>query len=98
MSVRAHASAAAAVSSSRARESASVGRRLRGDVDMRQYVPEVMRMCARLRITERPWLDEDPTIAERVAVTVPSARSVTTRNQTDPSAACAVRQLREPTA
>ncbi len=30
---------------------------LRGDVDMRRYVPEVMRLCARLRIAEPPWLD-----------------------------------------
>ena len=41
---------------------------LRGDVDLRRYVPEVMRLCARLRITEPPWLEEDASIAERVAL------------------------------
>ncbi len=40
---------------------------LRGDMDLRRYVPEVMRLCARLDITEPPWLD-DPVIAERVAL------------------------------
>jgi len=39
---------------------------LRGDIDLRRYVPEVMRLCANLDITEPPWL-EDPAIAERVA-------------------------------
>ena len=38
---------------------------LRGDVDMRRYVPEVMSLCARLDITEPPWLD-DESIRERV--------------------------------
>jgi hypothetical protein len=38
---------------------------LRGDVDMALYVPEVMRLCARLHIAEPPWLD-DPGLAERV--------------------------------
>jgi hypothetical protein len=38
---------------------------LRGDVDMRRYAPEVMRLCARFGIVERPWLD-DPGLAERV--------------------------------
>lgn len=40
---------------------------LRGDVDMRRYVPEVMRLCARLGIAEPPWLDS-PEVAERVAL------------------------------
>jgi hypothetical protein len=41
---------------------------LRGDIDLRRYVPEVMRLCARLRISEPPWLKDDPAIAERVAL------------------------------
>jgi hypothetical protein len=40
---------------------------LRGDVDMRRYVPEVMRLCARLGLVEPPWLDE-PEVADRVAL------------------------------
>lgn len=32
---------------------------LRGDVDMRRYVPEVLSLCARLEIAEPPWMDED---------------------------------------
>jgi hypothetical protein len=40
---------------------------LRGDVNMKRYVPEVMRLCAVLGIDEPPWLaDED--VAERVAL------------------------------
>ena len=38
---------------------------LRGDVDMRRYVPEVMSLCARLEISEPPWM-EDEAIRERV--------------------------------
>ena len=38
---------------------------LRGDVDMRRYVPEVMSLCARLDIYEPPWID-DEAIRERV--------------------------------
>lgn len=38
---------------------------LRGDVDMRRYVPEVMSLCARLDISEPPWID-DAAIKERV--------------------------------
>ena len=38
---------------------------LRGDADMRRYVPEVMSLCARLDIKEPPWLD-DEAIRERV--------------------------------
>ena len=38
---------------------------LRGDVDMRRYVPEVMSLCARLDIKEPPWID-DESIRERV--------------------------------
>jgi hypothetical protein len=37
---------------------------LRGDVDMRRYVPEVMSLCARLDIAEPPWMD-DESIRER---------------------------------
>lgn len=38
---------------------------LRGDVEMRRYVPEVMSLCARLDIKEPPWMD-DESIRERV--------------------------------
>jgi hypothetical protein len=41
---------------------------LRGDIDLRRYVPEVMRLCERLRIIEPPWLDDDQALAERVAL------------------------------
>jgi hypothetical protein len=40
---------------------------LRGDVDMRRYVPEIMRLCARLGLDEPPWLEDDD-VAERVAL------------------------------
>ena len=54
---------------------------LRGDMDLRRYVPEVMRLCERLRISEPPWLDDDPTIAERVAQ---NRAEWPRRNRTDP--------------
>ena len=54
---------------------------LRGDVDMRRYVPEVMRLCARLRIAEPPWLDS-PEVAERVALNRPEWPK---RDETDAS-------------
>jgi hypothetical protein len=38
---------------------------MRGDVDMRRYVPEVMSLCARLDIAEPPWMAEEA-IRERV--------------------------------
>jgi hypothetical protein len=38
---------------------------LRGDADMRRYVPEVMSLCARLNIKEPPWMD-DESIRDRV--------------------------------
>lgn len=38
---------------------------LRGGVDMRRYVPEVMSLCSRLDIAEPPWM-EDEAIRERV--------------------------------
>jgi hypothetical protein len=44
---------------------------LRGDVDMRRYVPEVMRLCAKLEIAEPPWF-EDEAVRERVAANRPS--------------------------
>ncbi len=44
---------------------------LRGDVDMRRYVPEVMRLCAKLEIPEPPWF-EDEAVRERVALNRPS--------------------------
>ncbi len=40
---------------------------LRGDVDMRRYVPDVMSLCGRLDIHEPPWMD-DEAIRERVAL------------------------------
>ena len=43
---------------------------LRGDVDMRRYVPEVMSLCARLDITEPPWMDGEA-IRERVELNRP---------------------------
>ncbi len=38
---------------------------LRNDIDLKRYVPEVMRLCARLEIAEPSWLD-DPDVSERV--------------------------------
>jgi hypothetical protein len=38
---------------------------LRGDVNMKRYLPEVMRVCAVLRIHEPPWM-EDEDVADRV--------------------------------
>jgi hypothetical protein len=38
---------------------------LRGDIDMRRYVPEVMSLCARLDISEPPWM-EDESVRKRV--------------------------------
>jgi hypothetical protein len=32
---------------------------LRGDVDMRRYVPEVIALCEKLAIEEPPWFDEE---------------------------------------
>lgn len=40
---------------------------LRGDVDMRRYVPEVMRLCAKLGIAEPAWLEDDD-VADRTAL------------------------------
>lgn len=40
---------------------------LRGDVNLKRYVPEVMRLCARLGIPEPPWLDDED-VVERVAL------------------------------
>lgn len=40
---------------------------LRGDANMKRYVPEVMRVCALLDIDEPPWL-QDEDVAERVAL------------------------------
>jgi hypothetical protein len=48
-----------------------VRKALRGDVDVRRYVHEVIRLCARLRIAEPPWLKKDPVIADRVALNRP---------------------------
>jgi hypothetical protein len=44
---------------------------LRGDGDMRRYVPEVMRLCAKLGIAEPPWFD-DEAVRERVALNRPN--------------------------
>lgn len=39
---------------------------LRNDVaELKRYVPEVMRLCARLNMREPPWL-EDADVADRV--------------------------------
>ena len=43
---------------------------LRGDIDMRRYVPEVMSLCARLEIAEPPWM-EDESVRERVELNRP---------------------------
>jgi len=43
---------------------------LRGDIDMRRYVPEVMSLCARLDIKEPDWMD-DEAIRERVELNRP---------------------------
>ena len=40
---------------------------LRGDVDMRRYVPEVMSLCFKLGLPDPPWF-EDEAVRERVAV------------------------------
>ena len=34
--------------------------------DIRRYVPEVMRICAKLAVAEPPWF-EDPEVRDRVA-------------------------------
>ena len=44
---------------------------LRGDVDLRRYVPEVMMICAKLDITEPPWI-EDESVRERVEFNRPA--------------------------
>ncbi|HEY7259406.1 MAG TPA: hypothetical protein VH459_10060 [Gaiellales bacterium] len=44
---------------------------LRGDVDLRRYVPEVMGICAKLEITEPPWFD-DPGVRDRVSFNRPA--------------------------
>ena len=44
---------------------------LRGDIDLRRYVPEVMGICAKLGIAEPPWF-EDEAVRERVALNRPA--------------------------
>jgi hypothetical protein len=39
---------------------------LRGDVDMRRYVPEVMSLCYKLGLPDPPWF-EDEAVRDRVA-------------------------------
>jgi len=39
---------------------------LRGDVDMRLYVPEVMSLCFKLGLPDPPWF-EDEAVRDRVA-------------------------------
>jgi hypothetical protein len=39
---------------------------LRGDVDMRRYVPEVMWLCNKLGLPDPPWF-EDEDVRERVS-------------------------------
>ena len=43
---------------------------LRGDVDLRRYVPEVMLICAKLDISEPPWM-QDEMVRERVELNRP---------------------------
>jgi len=38
---------------------------LRGDVDMRRYVPEVMSLCVKLGLPAPPWF-EDEDVRDRV--------------------------------
>jgi hypothetical protein len=38
---------------------------LRGDVDMRRYVPEVMSLCLKLGLEDPPWF-EDELVRDRV--------------------------------
>ena len=38
---------------------------LRGDVDMRRYVPEVMSVCHTLGLPDPPWFEEE-SVRERV--------------------------------
>jgi hypothetical protein len=44
---------------------------LRGDIDLRRYVPEVMMICAKLDITEPPWF-EDESVRKRVDLNRPA--------------------------
>jgi hypothetical protein len=44
---------------------------LRGDIDLRRYVPEVMMICAKLDISEPPWMEEEG-VRERVAFNRPA--------------------------
>ena len=48
---------------------------LRGDVDLRRYVPEVMMICAKLDISEPPWM-EDESVRERVELSRPHVDSI----------------------
>jgi hypothetical protein len=57
---------------------------LRGDVDMRRYVPEVMSLCSRLDISEPLWM-EDEAIRERVELNRLIGR---TRELVSPGPAC----------
>ena len=47
---------------------------LRGDVDLRRYVPEVMMICAKLDITEPPWM-EDESVRARVEFNRPAVEA-----------------------
>jgi hypothetical protein len=44
---------------------------LRGDVDMRLYVPEVMSLCYKLGLPDPPWFEDD-LVRERVEVNRPN--------------------------
>jgi hypothetical protein len=46
---------------------------LRGDVDMRLYVPEVMSLCYKLGLPDPPWFEDD-LVRERVEVNRPNIR------------------------
>ena len=48
---------------------------LLGDVDLRRYVPEVMMICARLGISEPPWM-KDEILRERVELNRPAVEEI----------------------
>jgi hypothetical protein len=55
---------------------------LRGDVDMRRYVPEVMSLCFKLGLPDPPWF-ADEAVRERVAMNRPTAPAYRDQNGED---------------
>ena len=53
---------------------------LRGDIDLRRYVPEVMMICAKLDISEPPWMEEEG-VRERVEVNRPAVEAFRQSNR-----------------